>query len=82
MLSGDAATIAGMGTYVIEVLAGVTVLLVGFIANWLRDEEHRRVLREAVCRHVWEAYAVNEPGDIVVIISPYTEQCRKCGKVR
>ena len=63
------------------VAVGVILGVGGWLGHWLRNEENRTTLRQAVCRHDWKPYD-DLSGDGIIFVTPYVERCRKCGKAR
>ena len=65
------------------VIGGLIVAATLWILGWLRKEESRRWLKQAVCQHDWYSpMDENRPGDPVIVLTPFAEECRKCGKTR
>jgi|RhiMetStandDraft_4_1073278.scaffolds.fasta_scaffold1175340_1 hypothetical protein len=68
---------------IIGVVAGLIVAAIIGLVGWLRKEENRERLRQAVCQHDWYSpMDENRPGDPVIVLTPFSEECRKCGKTR
>lgn len=65
------------------VLGGLIVAAIIGAWNWLRVAENRERLQQRLCRHRWRSLDErNEPGGELVFLSPYDEECVKCGARR
>jgi hypothetical protein len=73
---------ADFGFWVAVAVVGGLVLtgILGML-KWLRAEDNRRLVRQLMCRHDWHPIDKGW-GTNVVYVTPYDENCRKCGKER
>lgn len=68
---------------IVGVVGGLIVAAILWVLGWLRKGENRERLKQAVCRHDWYSpMDENRPGDPVIVLTPFSEQCRKCNKTR
>jgi len=64
----------------VTVVGGLILAAILTGVRWLRDPDNQERLRQELCRHDWELIQTDY-GDLV-LITPYTERCRKCGATR
>jgi hypothetical protein len=65
----------------VAVVAGIILAGLGFAFRWLRVDENREWLQQRFCQHEWETIDKGW-GTSVVYVTPYDEECRKCGLQR
>lgn len=68
---------------IIGVVAGLIVAAILGLVGRLHKAENRERLKQAGCRHDWYSpMDKNRPWDPVIVLTPFSEECRKCGKTR
>lgn len=68
---------------IVGVAGGLIVAAILSMLSWLRKERNRERLKQAACRHDWYSpMDENHPGDSVIVLTPFSEECRKCCKTR
>ena len=68
---------------IVGVVRGLIVAAILWVLGWLRKGENRERLKQAACQHDWYSpMNENRPGDPVIVLTPFSQECRKCGKTR
>ena len=68
---------------IVGVVGALIAAAILWVLGWLRKEENRERLKHAICQHDWYSpMDDNRPGDPVIVLTPFSEECRKCGKTR
>jgi len=74
-----------LGELGVEVAAGLIVAGLLALAAILRSHPRRKRIeswiKPRICRHDWRAIETDLGGGLI-LVTQYTEQCRKCGEKR
>jgi hypothetical protein len=70
-----------LSAIIIGALGSAVFAGLSWSVKWLRVEDNRVSLRQALCWHRWQPIE-DLSGDGIIFVTPYDESCPKCGKRR